>query len=1097
MYKKTTYPSAFVNQRGLIAVLFCAVCFTLAGTLLAFLHADGVTNVSQRTLTFAERVGYQRAIEGVYWRHRIWPKERPDPKPSLDAAMSQAQLEKKVEEYLRKSQALEDYWHRPITAEQLQAEMDRMSRQTKQPEVLRELFAALGNDPFVIAECLARPALAERLLTDWYAYDQRIHGELKQRVETELRVHLPTITLADVSTTLEQMKQLSGMYTEVEFIKTEGAEIGQPARNTVKLKSREWEETVRTLAATFNEPGSEKTLPPALDRPRFVHSSENRQILAQSKNATAEGYDKIPAGRLSLLQENADCYYVMTVTQSKAHLKVAMVKWVKEPLESWLSRAENPVFTVRAGPNSSYTLPAMSNATGGCIDDTWAASSLGLPDARDAHTAVWTGSEVIIWGGGFGSPFTAFNTGGRYNPSTHVWTATSTINAPSPRGGHSAVWTGSEMIVWGGGWINTGARYNPGSDSWVTVSTTNAPTGRSGHTAVWTGTQMVIWGGFNGSSYLNTGGIYNPSTNTWTATSTTNAPVARDYHAGVWTGTQMIVWGGSGANYNHLNTGGRYNPTINSWTSTTTVNAPSARELHTAVWTGGEMIIWGGSANDNFNSNTGGRYNPLTDTWVTTGTTNAPAGRYYHTAVWDGSEMIVWGGQTSSGFVNTGGRYNPSTNHWTATSTINAPPSRLAHTAVWTGTEMFVWGGVGNFSQTGALNTGGQYDPSTDTWISNNPPIERIYQTAISTGSEMIVWGGVFGNLFLNSGAKYSPATETWTPTSTTGAPTGRIGHTAIWTGTEMIVWGGVDFTTTGGRYNPITNSWQATSTGNGVPEARSVHTAIWTGTEMIVWGGSNGYNALNSGGRYNPTTDEWGIATITVNAPSGRSGHTAVWTGNEMIVWGGSPDIPIYYNALNTGGRYNPITDSWTATSLTSVPSARVFHSAVWTGNEMIVWGGAGDSYFTNSVNTGGRYNPDGDSWTATSLSNVPSARADHTAVWTDTEMIVWGGGISSAPYRVNTGGRYIPGTDSWTRTSTSNNVPSARYRHTTVRIGNQMITWGGIGPFGMSTSGGNYCADSGQTPTPTPTSTPTPTPCMGRCSPTPRPRPDPAPRP
>src|SRR5207302_1032142 len=111
-----------------------------------------------RTLTFAERVAYQYAIEEVYWRHRIWPKQRPDPKPSLDAVMSQAQLEKKVTDYLRKSWALEDYWQRPITAEQLQAEMNRMAKNTKQPDVLRELFAALGNDPFVIAECLARPA---------------------------------------------------------------------------------------------------------------------------------------------------------------------------------------------------------------------------------------------------------------------------------------------------------------------------------------------------------------------------------------------------------------------------------------------------------------------------------------------------------------------------------------------------------------------------------------------------------------------------------------------------------------------------------------------------------------------------------------------------------------------------------------------------------------------------------------------------------------------------------------------------------------------------------------------------------------------------
>src|SRR5439155_21519862 len=96
----------------------------------------------------------------------------PDPKPALDAVMSQAQLEKKVKDYLRKSQALEDYWQRPITSEQLQAEMDRMAQHTKQPEVLNELFEALGNDPFVIAECLARPALSERLVADLSAQDK-------------------------------------------------------------------------------------------------------------------------------------------------------------------------------------------------------------------------------------------------------------------------------------------------------------------------------------------------------------------------------------------------------------------------------------------------------------------------------------------------------------------------------------------------------------------------------------------------------------------------------------------------------------------------------------------------------------------------------------------------------------------------------------------------------------------------------------------------------------------------------------------------------------------------------------------------------------
>jgi len=136
----------------------------VTGTLLASWRSDASVNISHPAaagLTFAARVSYQRAIEEVYWRHRAWPKENSKPKPSLDAVLSQTQLEKKVAGYLRDSQALADYWQRPIAAEQLQAEMDRMAKYTKQPAVLRELFDALGNDPFVIAECLARPVLTE------------------------------------------------------------------------------------------------------------------------------------------------------------------------------------------------------------------------------------------------------------------------------------------------------------------------------------------------------------------------------------------------------------------------------------------------------------------------------------------------------------------------------------------------------------------------------------------------------------------------------------------------------------------------------------------------------------------------------------------------------------------------------------------------------------------------------------------------------------------------------------------------------------------------------------------------------------------------
>ena len=62
----------------------------------------------------------------------------------------------------------------------------------------------------------------------------------------------------------------------------------------------------------------------------------------------------------------------------------------------------------------------------------------------------------------------------------------------------------------------------------------------------------------------------------------------------------------------------------------------------------------------------------------------------------------------------------------------------------------------------------------------------------------------------------------------------------------------------------------------------------------MIVWGGVGNGSYLNTGGRYNPSTDSW-TATSTTNAPAARFLHTAVWTGSEMIVWGGLTALAVF----------------------------------------------------------------------------------------------------------------------------------------------------------------------------------------------------------
>src|SRR5207248_4628375 len=98
-----------------------------------------------------------------------------------------------------------------------------------------------------------------------------------------------------------------------------------------------------------------------------------------------------------------------------------------------------------------------------------------------------------------------------------------------------------------------------------------------------------------------------------------------------------------------------------------------------------------------------------------------------------------------------------------------------------------------------------------------------------------------------------------------------------------------------------------------------------------------------------------------------------------------------------------------WAATSGTGAPGGREFQTAVWTESQMIVWGGIGNGSY---LNTGGRYCAQSaspcadDTWTATSLTNAPAARRDHTAVWSGSEMIVWGGVDVNGYF--NTGGRY-----------------------------------------------------------------------------------------
>src|SRR5213593_2889154 len=367
MKRRVPPPTGAHLLRGAFYVLLL-----LAGTLMvASFHPDAKAKAVYRTLTFADRVAYERAIEEVYWRHRIWPTENAEPKPSLDAVMSQAQLEKKVEDYLRDSQALEDYWSRPITAEQLQAEMDRMARDTKQPDVLRELFAALGDDPFVIAECLARPLLAERLTADFRGQN---------------------------STNPFGSAWLKG---------TPGMSVATSSKD-----------------AAYTLPEVPEDIPPCTDDTWTATNLTNAPLARYHHTAVWTGIEMIVWGGYNGSDLDSGGRYTPS-TDSWTATSSINVPTARDSHTAVWTGSEMIVFGGFNGQTALNTGGRYNPAT-----NSWISTAISAL-VRGIHTAVWTGSEMIAWGRT--DPVHYLSTGERFNPTTNTWTSTSIANAPAIR----------------------------------------------------------------------------------------------------------------------------------------------------------------------------------------------------------------------------------------------------------------------------------------------------------------------------------------------------------------------------------------------------------------------------------------------------------------------------------------------------------------------------------------------------------------------------------------------------------------------------------------------------------------------------------------
>jgi N-acetylneuraminic acid mutarotase len=316
---------------------------------------------------------------------------------------------------------------------------------------------------------------------------------------------------------------------------------------------------------------------------------------------------------------------------------------------------------------------------------------------------------------------------------------------------------------------------------------------------------------------------------------------------------------------------------------------------------------------------------------------------------------------------------------WSETS--SAPiEGRVDNVAVWTGSELVVWGGSGPRSS--EFLDGAAYDPGVDSWRVLAPTTLETSdgRAAVWTGQEMLVWGGELGDgshARPDNGAAYDPERDSWRPLP--ASPYWSLaGHTAIWTGDEMLVWGGVESTgPSGAAYDPARDEWRVLT--SAPVDDRFRHVAVWTGSEMIVWGGRSEPQQgrlVADGAAFNPRTETW--RTLAPAPIEGREGAVGVWTGEEVVVWGGVSE-----RAHRDGAAYNPDTDQWRRIAAAPIGGSPGGSFAIRTGARVVVFSG---------MDGVAAYYPATDRWQQ--LPKPPqSPRFGTTGAWTGQSLLLWGG--------------------------------------------------------------------------------------------------------
>ena len=251
--------------------------------------------------------------------------------------------------------------------------------------------------------------------------------------------------------------------------------------------------------------------------------------------------------------------------------------------------------------------------------------------------------------------------GGRAAEPAEGWTELPL--PPEVRDGAARVWTGTELLAWGGCAPDVedceatadGYVFDPLTRAWHELP--KAPVASSGALGTWTGEQAVFLR-FRDDRRLN-GATYDPIAGSWHKI--TAAPIRAKYGAAeVWTGSELVVFGGGERNEPSTANGAAYDPKTDAWRRIP--EAPIGLNAASGMWTGREVLVFG-SLLDNRNraatpTSVGAAYDPDRDRWRELPPSElSPQAT---SAVWVDDRMVAWDYEVHSQ------EYDPKRDEWTS-----------------------------------------------------------------------------------------------------------------------------------------------------------------------------------------------------------------------------------------------------------------------------------------------------------------------------------------------------------------------------------------------------------------------------------------------